>query len=89
MALDAKKMAKEITASVLKGKKVDKDIRKQMEDSWYGISTAIINHIQQNSEVQIFFPAQPNIEVEVIQQSGGETTNVVSVPSFSQTSSVQ
>ena len=85
MALDARKLAKEITASVLKGKKVDKTIKSQIESSWYNISVAIIKHIQQNSEVQISLPAQPNSSIQKI----GETGELVSVPSYSQTSSVR
>jgi len=70
VALDAKKLAKEITASVLKGKKVDKSIRRQMESSWLSISNAIIRHIQANSEVEIFFPVEPNTGTISISEEG-------------------
>ncbi len=85
MALNAKKMATEIRNALLKGKDVDDSVKKQIDQSWYVICNAIVRHIQVNSEVQINFPAEPNITSTSSTNEGG----VVVSSSYSYKSKVQ
>ena len=70
MALDSRKMTKEISTSLLRGKDIDKETRKSMEESWYKICDAIVKHIQKNSEIQINFPSIPNHVISEINEEG-------------------
>lgn len=70
MALDARKMTTEIRNALLKGKDVDKDTKKMIDESWYKICNVIVKHIQNNSEVQINFPVEPNAGTIRITENG-------------------